>query len=50
MRFTVICLLMMCFKPYVKVSVACMKAECGWIIIQPCLCMFSRECFGVVPA
>jgi len=38
----------MCFKPDVKVSVAYMKAECGWIIIQPCLCMFWRECFGAV--
>jgi len=36
------------FKPDVKVSVAYMKAECGWIIIQTCLCMFSRECFGAV--
>jgi len=50
MGFTVICLLMKCFKCDVKVSVAYMKAECGWIIIQPSLCVFSRECFGVVSA
>jgi len=25
-----------------------MKAVCGWIIIQPSFCMFSKECFGVV--
>jgi len=41
---------MKCFKPNVKVSVAYMKGDCGWIILQPCLCMFSRECFGVVSA
>jgi len=34
----------------VNVSVAYMKADYVWIILQLSLCMFSRKCLGVVSA
>jgi hypothetical protein len=50
MGFTVICLLINCFKPDRDVSVEYMVAVCVCIIFQACVCMFSSECFGVISA
>jgi len=42
MGFTVMCLLMKCFKPNVKVSIAYMKADCGWIILTAMLMLVFK--------